>query len=93
MFHIRQAQAYWANQWTAWDPKITTPPGLFVILKSPGDLLCPLIVTKISSFISVALGTEGLWSISEYSHEITQLQFDRGGFPTLLLNSRATRSP
>lgn len=29
-FHVPQAQAYWAQQWTHWDPKITTPPGLYL---------------------------------------------------------------
>ena len=30
IFHVPQAQAYWAGQWTKWDPKITTPPGLYL---------------------------------------------------------------
>ncbi|MCJ1479367.1 glucosyltransferase [Lambiella insularis] len=30
VFHIRQALTYWANNWGQWDPKITTPPGLYV---------------------------------------------------------------
>lgn len=30
VFHIPQAQAYWAGKWLHWDPKITTPPGLYV---------------------------------------------------------------
>ncbi|KAL4897891.1 tyrosyl-DNA phosphodiesterase-domain-containing protein [Aspergillus ambiguus] len=29
-FHVPQAQAYWHHQWTHWDPKITTPPGLYI---------------------------------------------------------------
>jgi alpha-1,2-glucosyltransferase len=29
-FHVPQAQAYWLGQWSQWDPKITTPPGLYV---------------------------------------------------------------
>ena len=28
-FHLRQTQAYLAGNWTQWDPKITTPPGLY----------------------------------------------------------------
>ncbi|KAI9732586.1 MAG: glucosyltransferase [Cirrosporium novae-zelandiae] len=31
VFHIRQATAYWRNQWQIWDPKITTPPGLYIV--------------------------------------------------------------
>jgi DIE2/ALG10 family. len=30
IFHVRQAQTYWAHNWTQWDPKITTPPGLYL---------------------------------------------------------------
>lgn len=30
-FHIPQAQAYCRGEWTTWDPKITTPPGLYVM--------------------------------------------------------------
>lgn len=30
-FHVRQALAYWSHQWHIWDPKITTPPGLYLI--------------------------------------------------------------
>jgi alpha-1,2-glucosyltransferase len=29
VFHVPQAQAYWAGKWTQWDPKITTPPALY----------------------------------------------------------------
>lgn len=30
VFHIPQAQAYWAGSWKTWNPKITTPPGLYI---------------------------------------------------------------
>lgn len=30
VFHIPQAQAYWAGNWTTWDPKITTPPATYI---------------------------------------------------------------
>lgn len=30
VFHARQAQTYWAHKWAEWDPKITTPPGLYI---------------------------------------------------------------
>lgn len=30
VFHVPQAQAYWAGRWTHWDDKITTPPGLYL---------------------------------------------------------------
>ncbi|TKA78474.1 hypothetical protein B0A49_03851 [Cryomyces minteri] len=31
VFHIRQAQTYCAGDFARWDPKITTPPGLYVL--------------------------------------------------------------
>lgn len=37
-FHIPQAQAYCNGEWSTWDPKITTPPGLYVSY-SPRDLV------------------------------------------------------
>ncbi|PPQ71013.1 hypothetical protein CVT26_014275 [Gymnopilus dilepis] len=30
-FHIPQAQAYCRGEFTTWDPKITTPPGLYLL--------------------------------------------------------------
>ncbi|ODH36723.1 hypothetical protein ACO22_02735 [Paracoccidioides brasiliensis] len=30
VFHVRQAQAYWVHRWRQWDPKITTPPGVYI---------------------------------------------------------------
>lgn len=32
VFHARQAEAYIDGKWLVWDPKITTPPGLYEIL-------------------------------------------------------------
>lgn len=31
MFHVRQAENYIKNKWHVWDPKITTPPGLYIV--------------------------------------------------------------
>ncbi|KIJ68711.1 glycosyltransferase family 59 protein [Hydnomerulius pinastri MD-312] len=30
-FHVPQAQAYCRGEWSTWDPKITTPPGLYIL--------------------------------------------------------------
>lgn len=30
VFHAPQAQTYWEGNWSQWDPKITTPPALYV---------------------------------------------------------------
>ncbi|KAL9621287.1 MAG: hypothetical protein Q9160_004308 [Pyrenula sp. 1 TL-2023] len=47
VFHIRQAQAYWAGKWTTWDPKITTPPGLYI-----ASILCLRILAPVVRFFS-----------------------------------------
>ncbi|PGH12874.1 hypothetical protein AJ79_03974 [Helicocarpus griseus UAMH5409] len=39
VFHVRQAQAYWAHRWRQWDPKITTPPGLYLCSYIIGTIL------------------------------------------------------
>ncbi|KAL9931944.1 hypothetical protein V8E36_009259 [Tilletia maclaganii] len=31
IFHIPQAQAYCEGKWDVWDPKLTTPPGLYLV--------------------------------------------------------------
>ena len=30
VFHVGQAQTYWAHKWSQWDHRITTPPGLYL---------------------------------------------------------------
>ncbi|KAF9243830.1 glycosyltransferase family 59 protein [Melanogaster broomeanus] len=30
-FHVPQAQAYCRGEWSTWDPKLTTPPGLYLL--------------------------------------------------------------
>ncbi|KAH7345063.1 glucosyltransferase [Rhizoctonia solani] len=30
-FHVPQAQAYCRGEWDYWDPKLTTPPGLYIL--------------------------------------------------------------
>ncbi|OJD24857.1 hypothetical protein ACJ73_03777 [Blastomyces percursus] len=39
VFHVRQAQAYWAHRWRQWDPKITTPPGVYLCSYAIGAIL------------------------------------------------------
>ncbi|KAK0554215.1 glucosyltransferase [Tilletia horrida] len=31
IFHIPQAQAYCQGKWAVWDPKLTTPPGVYLV--------------------------------------------------------------
>ncbi|OJD16841.1 hypothetical protein AJ78_03031 [Emergomyces pasteurianus Ep9510] len=39
VFHVRQAQTYWAHRWRQWDPKITTPPGVYLCSYIIGAIL------------------------------------------------------
>ncbi|KAK4053986.1 glucosyltransferase [Microbotryomycetes sp. JL221] len=39
IIHVAQAQAYCRGQWTSWDPRLTTPPGLYLITAAPARLL------------------------------------------------------
>lgn len=52
VFHVRQTQTYWEHQWQKWDPKITTPPGLYLFSYTVGNL-CFLIFRK-PALVSVA---------------------------------------
>ncbi|KAJ5666854.1 Dol-P-Glc:Glc(2)Man(9)GlcNAc(2)-PP-Dol alpha-1-2-glucosyltransferase [Penicillium macrosclerotiorum] len=54
VFHVPQAQAYWAHKWTHWDPKITTPPGLYLW----SYLLCAILLALRGS--PTQLDTEAL---------------------------------
>ncbi|KAJ2028209.1 glucosyltransferase [Coemansia sp. RSA 922] len=41
VFHIPQAQHYCRGQFDVWDPKLTTPPGLYLISMVPAYILSP----------------------------------------------------
>lgn len=58
-FHVPQAQAYCAGNYAYWDPKITTPPGLYVlslVLKRVFMLKCNLAMLRLTPlFMLLAL--------------------------------------
>ena len=54
VFHIPQAQAYWNGKWGQWNPKITTPPGLYLFSYAVNS------VTSWCSTKDLELGTEDL---------------------------------
>ncbi|KAK0478532.1 glucosyltransferase [Armillaria novae-zelandiae] len=49
-FHIPQAQAYCRGEFTTWDPKITTPPGLYVMSLMLKNLALPIALTRLLCF-------------------------------------------
>ena len=59
VFHIPQAQAYWAGNFTVWDPKITTPPGLYVYSTLFGGLWKPF--TKSAELTTSDLRWSNWW--------------------------------
>ncbi|KZS96161.1 glucosyltransferase [Sistotremastrum niveocremeum HHB9708] len=55
-FHIPQAQAYCRGEWTSWDPKITTPPGLYLlslVLQKLFMLRCTLPMLRLTPLLSL----------------------------------------
>lgn len=58
VFHIPQAQAYWVGNWTQWDPKLTTPPGLYVFSNAFNS------ISKTLSRKELAQRTEDLRNVS-----------------------------
>lgn len=54
IFHINQAQQYCRGNWNYWDPKITTPPGLYYLAALYDDLVsgtCDLGSLRLLNFI------------------------------------------
>ncbi|KZT65579.1 glycosyltransferase family 59 protein [Daedalea quercina L-15889] len=57
-FHVPQAQAYCRGDYWAWDPKITTPPGLYVLsllLKSVFMFKCNISMLRLTPALSLAV--------------------------------------
>ncbi|TFY83051.1 hypothetical protein EWM64_g972 [Hericium alpestre] len=57
-FHIPQVQEYCQENWTYWDPKITTPPGLYVltiILKNIFMFKCKLPTLRLTPLLTLLL--------------------------------------
>ncbi|KAJ3574615.1 hypothetical protein NP233_g1656 [Leucocoprinus birnbaumii] len=55
-FHIPQAQAYCRGEFTTWDPKITTPPGLYIVsllLKQVFLVKCNIPMLRLTSLLSL----------------------------------------
>ncbi|OJT13072.1 Dol-P-Glc:Glc(2)Man(9)GlcNAc(2)-PP-Dol alpha-1,2-glucosyltransferase [Trametes pubescens] len=55
-FHVPQVQAYCEGDYWAWDPKITTPPGLYVvslILKKIFMLKCNLSMLRLTPLLAL----------------------------------------
>ncbi|KIM85467.1 glycosyltransferase family 59 protein [Piloderma croceum F 1598] len=55
-FHVPQAQAYCEGKYTTWDPKITTPPGLYIsslILKRIFMFKCTLPMLRLTTTLSL----------------------------------------
>ncbi|EPT04394.1 hypothetical protein FOMPIDRAFT_69681, partial [Fomitopsis schrenkii] len=57
-FHVPQAQAYCRGDYWAWDPKITTPPGLYVLsilLKQVFMFKCNLSMLRLTPMLCLAV--------------------------------------
>ncbi|KAG8905101.1 glucosyltransferase [Tulasnella sp. 403] len=57
-FHVPQAQAYCRGEWSTWDPKITTPPGLYFVslfLMKAFLLPCTLPILRLTNVLLLAV--------------------------------------
>ncbi|KAI0262646.1 alpha-2-glucosyltransferase Alg10 [Russula aff. rugulosa BPL654] len=57
-FHVPQVQAYCNGDWTYWDPKITTPPGLYILtilLKNIFVFKCRLATLRLAPLLTLLL--------------------------------------
>ncbi|KZV70315.1 glycosyltransferase family 59 protein [Peniophora sp. CONT] len=57
-FHVPQVQAYCDGHWDVWDPKITTPPGLYVatlLVKSVFMVKCRLPTLRMTPMLALLL--------------------------------------
>ncbi|KAI9511775.1 glucosyltransferase [Russula earlei] len=55
-FHVPQVQAYCNRDWSYWDPKITTPPGLYVLtilLKAVFIFKCRLSTLRLTPLLTL----------------------------------------
>ncbi|KAI9804501.1 MAG: hypothetical protein M1825_001400 [Sarcosagium campestre] len=59
VFHVKQAQAYCNHQWRVWDPKLTTPPGLYIATALLSGLFgrCDLDFLRLLNLTVHAVGT------------------------------------
>ncbi|TFK76758.1 glucosyltransferase [Pluteus cervinus] len=83
-FHVPQAQAYCRGEFMTWDPKITTPPGLYLwslLLKRVFLLKCTLPMLRLTSLLSLLALPVVLTRLLCF-HQ-------RERHPTSLLNARA----
>ncbi|RWS07343.1 putative Dol-P-Glc:Glc(2)Man(9)GlcNAc(2)-PP-Dol alpha-1:2-glucosyltransferase-like protein, partial [Dinothrombium tinctorium] len=86
-FHVKQARHYCVGNFTTWDPKITTPPGLYLItlgfLKPFSELyafgeedsakICPLFMLRSMNVVFTVANTYLLYLISEQLHRYTPI--------------------
>ncbi|KAI0257323.1 glucosyltransferase [Lactifluus subvellereus] len=57
-FHVPQVQAYCNGDWSYWDPKITTPPGLYILtilLKTVFLFKCRLPTLRLTPLLTLLL--------------------------------------
>ncbi|KAJ2510615.1 glucosyltransferase [Coemansia sp. RSA 2049] len=62
-FHVPQAQQYCAGRFDAWDPKLTTPPGLYLVSSmalGPTNSRCTTAHLRLTNWI---LGLLVFWSV------------------------------
>ncbi|KAL1749109.1 glycosyltransferase family 59 protein [Schizophyllum fasciatum] len=72
-FHVPQAQAYCAGNFSYWDPKITTPPGLYiisVILKRFFLVKCSLATLRLTPLLALLILPLALTRLLSYQRRV-----------------------
>ncbi|GJJ09535.1 hypothetical protein Clacol_003758 [Clathrus columnatus] len=72
-FHIPQAQAYCRGEWLIWDPKITTPPGLYVLsilVKNIFMLKCTVSMLRLTPLLSLFALPIVLSRVTSFYHRL-----------------------
>lgn len=75
VFHVRQAKNYVQGKWNIWDPKITTPPGLYVPRVEEISFWRLITVAKVPLVIPYCITSTSLriWSDPDYLFSYHQL--------------------
>ncbi|QIW96981.1 hypothetical protein AMS68_002499 [Peltaster fructicola] len=75
VFHIPQAQQYCAGHWRSWDPKITTPPGLYLSAAILSPILgCSTTVLRIENAVCLIVLFYGLRGLALRSRRLGDVE-------------------
>ncbi|KAI9714427.1 MAG: glucosyltransferase [Bogoriella megaspora] len=89
VFHVRQAQVYCEGKYGIWDPKITTPPGLYLLSAAISSVFsrCDTVIlraTNVVGILAIFLATFGCYLRLSRQNELRSGQPKDDGVKYLL---------